>query len=277
MSELLRLHDWLCLDDAVRFIRHLGISADKDDFFNAYRVGRLPLRIACHEIFAYSLIPDEPEERGYPHSVHGYWNEGRNAVETDAGAMVRCHESSLRVAEYWRQGEFSSGSTIWVMSPGDDVPFDESGYTAAPLYWDETGHGQSFFIVTWGLMLTQYAGKNLLFSRPDIETLVRRAKGEAAPEHTAPAAAPSASQQKPYLNPSHESYPPELAAAIMLWEALYIRGEKSQHHLHTQAAKAWLEKNWDRLPTAGLPNAASDAMISRLSTITAPADRKPKK
>lgn len=80
-----------------------------------------------------------------------------------------------------------------------------------------------------------------------------------------------------YLSPSHESYPSELAAAVMLWEALYIRGEKSQHHGHTQAAKIWLEKNGDSLPTAHLSNHGSTAWLERLTSITSPDAKKPKR
>lgn len=80
-----------------------------------------------------------------------------------------------------------------------------------------------------------------------------------------------------FCDNSHESYPTELHAALMLWEALYIKGEKNLNHPHQHAAKLWLEKNKDKLPTSDLANAGSNAMRDRLVTITTPSAKKAKK
>lgn len=131
----------------------------------------------------------------------------------------------------------------------------------------------------------KYAGTSISVCREslqipaiDLESVLSGAIPRRGEETRAGEQAAIAAREAPaYLSPSHESYPPELAAAVMLWEALYIRGEKSQHHGHTQAAKLWLEKNRDSLPTAHLSNHGSTAWLERLTSITSPDAKKQKR
>lgn len=272
MTELLGLREWLSLDDAVRRLRDLGIeNATPLDLFHSYAEADYSLRIE-HRAQAFCC----PHADGKPYwtaSIPATWSFEEDSYVPTNGKLDKFGTEPMKVApKGWQRG-FTKLAPVMVAEP---LPFDDNAPEYLPVYNLEHCNGElQFNLVYWEQLLWEQPVFELQFYRPHLDELVARAKGEAT---STPGERAQAEQQEPkYLSPTHESYPPELAAAVMLWEGLYVHGEKSQHHLHTQAAKAWLEKNWDRLPTAGLPNAASDAMINRLSTITAPADRKPKK
>lgn len=267
MSELLRLREWLGINDAIRYAKYLGLHAEKSDFFSAYTESDYPLRLTNENGRLFLFIPKE--EGNYPRKIWMTWNEEQSRWDNQDGSVVAAG-NWIDIAPKMYQRRYSHFETVGIV---DDIAF-EGDTEVAPVYW-ETHKDQlqdsDFSAITWGDISGDHSGNALELSRKHIEALVRRAMGQPEPEKKPDLPAPL------FASADHESYPPELHTAALLWEALYIKGEKKPHHSHKQAATLWLRKNQETMPTAGLSNNGSDAMTERLITITTPAAKKPKR
>lgn len=276
MSDLLRLREWLSLNDALRHLANMGLRAPKLDLFNAYTEAGFPLQLETN-FDGYSTTPAEFGGK-WPGEVDAEWSSNTQQFVPKRGAMYRLTRPNLMVHEGSQCG-FTSNAVVFLEDP---LSFDENKPDPMPIYALRLDDRQQIFsVVTWGEILAEPPTFSLKLHRAHLDKLVQRIDEVDAPEQNPasddardPAAA---SAPPPYLSPTHESYPPELATAVMLWEALYLRGEKSQHHGHTHAAKLWLEKNRDSLPTAHLTNHGSGEWFNRLTTITSPEAKKQKR
>lgn len=269
MSELLRLREWLGINDAIRYAEYLGLHAKKLDFFRAYTDMKHPLRLTNSDHRLYSFVSTKKDGL-YPRNLWPTWNEERNLWETQDGVIVSAGVW-VDIATNRSQGGYSHHEILWIT---DDLPFDDKPLDVTPVYWESHMSSMAapyFSAVTWGDVAGDHSGNSLELSRKHIETLVRLAMGQPEPEKKPDLPAPL------FANADHESYPPELHTAAMLWEAMYIKNERNQNHSHSQAARLWLQKNQDTMPTAGLSNNGSDAMIERLIKITTPEAKKPKR
>lgn len=285
MSALLALHDWLGMKDAIRYAKHIGLETNDSDFFSAYTVCEFPLKIDFKNPAIYIFEPSA-DEKSYPHRVYVGENVSYERWESEKGFVSRI-KLPLDVAKDHYQNGYGLDEAVWVLAMIGDIDFNadfdwEKEYrSTVPFYrkdsdWGEEGYRVYFEMILWSHILHGSCNNLLLFSRVHIEKLVSRALGRPElvseePSLTNPVLLPA------FSDSNHESYPPELHAAQLLWEGLYINGEKNPHHPHQQAATTWLEKNKDKLPTSELANAGSDAMIKRLVTITTPSAKKAKK
>ena len=280
MSVLLGLHDWLGLNDAIRYARHIGLEADFSDFLRTYTFFEFPLKINCKDAEIYALKLSDGQ-KSYPHTIYPYENSSIEKFESENGSFIYLNNTvDVTGPLYQFAYGLNDGVFVRVILGGLD-DFINDRYQTVPVYlmdtsWDGDSHRLCFKLIKLENFLSVTYQDFLLLSRIHIEKLVHRALG-----HPDPISDDSSiSQPVPvpaFSNSDHESYPPELHAAQLLWEGLYIKGEKNPHHPHQQAATLWLEKNKDTLPTSELANAGSEAMIKRLVTITTPASKKAKK
>lgn len=282
MSDLLRLREWLGLSDAMRYLKHIGLDASIEDFFYAYTASDYPLKVDFKNPPLYFF---EPIGNSYPHWVengeclkYGEW-------KSEKGIMHRTN-IPLDVAAGNVQTGYGSGEAVWVRAivgeiDWDNFDLDKDYHKTVPIYWDSSrwngDYDESCFeMVFWGQLLSNSLSNSLIFSRSHIDKLYQRTQGKNEEVIEEPQQKKTHSKLS-FCDNTHDSYPPELHAALLLWEGLYIKGEKNPNHPHQQAASLWLEKNKDSLPTADLINAGSDAMTKRLITITTPSAKKPKK
>lgn len=266
MSELLRLREWLGFDDAMRYAKHLGLNATKIDFFLTYTEAKFPLKLARGRAshLLCSIVPSTANT--FPAWPSGVWNRELRGWKGDCGVIYAIY-SDVEPSNPFSLS-FDEREVVLIMSP---FP----GVSIAPCFWAEPG--DKFQTVVWRDLIGEDAGNVLAVSTKHVEMIVRRALGQPETATQETAQMPQPAPLPPFCDNTHESYPTELHTAFMLWEALYIKGEKNQNHPHQQAAKLWLGKNKDKLPTADLANADSDAMRDRLVTITTPSAKKAKK
>lgn len=275
MSELLRLCEWLGFSDAIRYAKYLGIDATKSDFFRAYSAADFPMRLSSTDNQLFGFTPSTLDG-GYPYSLWAEWSSVKNEWESEEGTLCDLF-SVVDIAKSLYQRHYGTNETVWII---DDIPFGDEHIKPVPVYW-KTGKTHEFEpdfrMIKWGDISNDYCANALELSRKHVEIIVRRALGQPEPKGPELAKATPPIPIPAFCDNAHESYPSELHAAVMLWEGLYLRGERSPHHGHTQSAKLWLEKNGDKLPTTHLSNHGSGAWIDRLTSITNPEAKKQKR
>ena len=280
MSDFLRLREWLGFDDATRYVDRLlgcshdgsfGSSKQKEDFFLAYLEAGFPMKIASGYYTPYNHLVDDNFLTCYSDIR---FLDGGGYSSSDG--ITSFHQSSapLEVYQGTKNRQVDLNSYVWVVDP---IPFEDS---QCLVYQYVNGDFCSDLAALSWRDLVCYGTNMLLLSRQHVDTLVQSAIDDS---HSASVAGQQQSSEPPhcaeheYTDELHDSYPPELHAAIMLWEGLYVKGERNLHHSHSQAAELWIKKNADLMPTVNQSNHGTRKFIDRLTTVTSPQTLKKKK
>ena len=257
------------VNDASRYLNSLGMDDPIPDLLRAYIELKLPMQLYQ------GLYVPEFVGPGYA------WS--KLALERPDGVFYD-GDDLLHHLGFFANVTYPPGrdDVVYIESPipiwnGDD--FDDQ---VAPVYVRSgpTEYGECFDLFTWDWAITTSHRSFLRLNRKALDQMYSLATGKSeeldAHHQERPRVEPAKASPL-YLEESHDSYPPELHAAIMLWEGLYVKGERNTHHSHSQAAERWIEKNADLMPTVNQSNHGTRKFIDRLVTVTSPQTRKQRK
>ena len=280
MSDFLRLREWFGFDDATRYVDGLlgcnhdgsfGSSKQNEDFFLAYLEAGFPMKIASGYYIPHNELGDDT----FPTCYSDIRFMGDGSYESSDGVTrFYRYSSPLDVYEGNKNRQADLSSHVWVVGP---VPFEDPSCLIYQYANDDFSN--DFVALTWRDLVC-YGTNMLLLSRKHVESLVQSAKEDSASMpvvQSQQSLKPEADLEHQYADEHHDSYPPELHAAIMLWEGLYVKGERNLHHSHSQAAELWINKNADLMPTVNQSNHGTRKFIDRLTTVTSPQTLKQKK